>query len=70
MSECGRNKDKALINYLIKGGFRKMILKEQLWLMEEFFIGQFGEQESAGKGARTRSKAKNNPQAGFSAQEN
>jgi len=55
---------------LIKGGFRKMILKEQLWLMEEFFIGQFGEQESAGKGARTRSKAKNNPQAGFSAQEN
>lgn len=51
-----------------------MILKEQLWLKEEFFIGQFGEQVSVGKGARTWSKAiievKNNPQAGFSAQEN
>lgn len=34
-----------------------MILKEQLWLMEEFFTGRFGEQESTGKGVRTWSKA-------------
>lgn len=51
-----------------------MILKEQLWLKEEYFIGQFGEHVSAGKGAKTWAKAiieaKNNPQAGFSAQEN
>ena len=52
-----------------------MILKEKLWLMEEFFIGQSGEQEKCqtkeqGQGQKlSKREGENNPKAGFSAQE-
>ena len=50
-----------------------MIPKEKLWLMEEFFIGQFGEQEKCrtkeqGQGQKlSEREGENNPKAGFSA---
>ena len=49
-----------------------MIPKENLWLMEEFFIGQFGNRKSAGQRSKGKVKSyqregENNPKAGFSA---
>lgn len=45
---------KALIGLRNKKGFGKMTLKEELWAMEEFFIG---EQVSSRKEARAWSKS-------------
>lgn len=49
-----------------------MIPKENLWLMEDFFVGQFGEQEECrtkeqGQGQKLSERRGNNPKAGLSA---